>query len=746
MPPVFLHGTEACAAPYLYSYVRPSIYTIITNFLLLFYESRARVPLSHDWRLKSMPPWSYDAIVAAQAATFHKSNVRVVHGFLCFGGGVGGGGSALCSLEYDEAMFYGARLWHSFHSAEDEDEDEDEDEHEHEDEEQTAMMTTTTKGQRNKAKKTLFSKPGKYKEKMKAKTPSSSTTTTSSSRTSQESTASSTTPPLPPYFFPPQPTSPSSTSSLAAASSSSLSRLCKPVLLRDAGRLHCLPLFTIVGAQKGGTTSLFSWLQQHPLVGSPAEKELNFFGNPWPLGVRRNRRKQTLAAFTFNYLHSFPLTDPVPRGDDQSDSENDSAPTNRSGSISSGNGANANANAYAYYDAALLLAPEEGNPATSTTTRTTAAATRSAFLRAFSSAARSDQRRALERLSRLVSTDNNNNNNNSNNNQLLGGELRVYGEASPDYLVSATALPNMLRFVPAMKVIVSLRDPVERCVSAYFNKAADGTVHRHMQRRLFRVVGGKVDTRSDAEVLADDSMRRHLQRQQQQQEEEQQKVQEEQEERARRLANNMTVATTTVDATTVGDAAKEKENQKRGGSSAERPLVPTLLEVIAEMNATLFRCPDRSWHYTLAEVPTSSYGAATTRSTRSTTTTTTTTATKTTATTTTKTTATVAMKEAGSNSSLGGGAGNGAGAAALRVSATPSPASAALAAALAADCFMPPFVLHGYYGACVRACVRAGGRATSRRLLLLFLLLLLLLLLLLFLLLLPAASAESPIT
>ncbi len=33
--------------------------------------------------------------------------------------------------------------------------------------------------------------------------------------------------------------------------------LCKPVLLRDLGRLDCLPLFTIIGAQKAGTTSMF---------------------------------------------------------------------------------------------------------------------------------------------------------------------------------------------------------------------------------------------------------------------------------------------------------------------------------------------------------------------------------------------------------------------------------------------------------------------------------------------------------
>jgi hypothetical protein len=38
------------------------------------------------------------------------------------------------------------------------------------------------------------------------------------------------------------------------------------VLLRDLGVLKCLPLFTIIGAQKAGTTSLFKYFGQHPQV------------------------------------------------------------------------------------------------------------------------------------------------------------------------------------------------------------------------------------------------------------------------------------------------------------------------------------------------------------------------------------------------------------------------------------------------------------------------------------------------
>jgi hypothetical protein len=40
------------------------------------------------------------------------------------------------------------------------------------------------------------------------------------------------------------------------------------------------PNFLIVGAARSGTTSLYTWLQQHPEVFMPAVKELNFFVNP----------------------------------------------------------------------------------------------------------------------------------------------------------------------------------------------------------------------------------------------------------------------------------------------------------------------------------------------------------------------------------------------------------------------------------------------------------------------------------
>lgn len=60
---------------------------------------------------------------------------------------------------------------------------------------------------------------------------------------------------------------------------------------RKLGRIHQIaryvlgipcraPDFLIVGAQKGGTTSLYSYLAQHPNIIPPVRKEVHFFENP----------------------------------------------------------------------------------------------------------------------------------------------------------------------------------------------------------------------------------------------------------------------------------------------------------------------------------------------------------------------------------------------------------------------------------------------------------------------------------
>lgn len=49
--------------------------------------------------------------------------------------------------------------------------------------------------------------------------------------------------------------------------------------------MRMLPDFLIIGAQKCGTTSLYSHLSQHPCVGAAFEKEVRYFNNHYAKGV-----------------------------------------------------------------------------------------------------------------------------------------------------------------------------------------------------------------------------------------------------------------------------------------------------------------------------------------------------------------------------------------------------------------------------------------------------------------------------
>lgn len=125
----------------------------------------------------------------------------------------------------------------------------------------------------------------------------------------------------------------------------------------------CAPSFTILGAPKAGTTTLHFVLGQHPEVGLPRTKELNFWGSPW---LPRNAPDVSVRSFLFDYLAAFP------RG------------------------------------------------------------------------------------------------------------KTVVGESSPDYLASIRAVRNLVRFLPSMRLIVSLRHPVDRTASAYYNKKADKSIRRYL--------------------------------------------------------------------------------------------------------------------------------------------------------------------------------------------------------------------------------------------------------------------------
>jgi hypothetical protein len=55
--------------------------------------------------------------------------------------------------------------------------------------------------------------------------------------------------------------------------------------------LRALPDFVIIGAQRGGTTSLFRWLVAQPGVGTPSAKEMHYFDNRYGQGARYYRRQ-----------------------------------------------------------------------------------------------------------------------------------------------------------------------------------------------------------------------------------------------------------------------------------------------------------------------------------------------------------------------------------------------------------------------------------------------------------------------
>lgn len=55
--------------------------------------------------------------------------------------------------------------------------------------------------------------------------------------------------------------------------------------------LRALPDFLIIGAQKGGTTSLYLYLNEHPNIGGAVIKEVNFFDKNYHLGLPWYRKQ-----------------------------------------------------------------------------------------------------------------------------------------------------------------------------------------------------------------------------------------------------------------------------------------------------------------------------------------------------------------------------------------------------------------------------------------------------------------------
>jgi hypothetical protein len=74
--------------------------------------------------------------------------------------------------------------------------------------------------------------------------------------------------------------------------------MARRAISRSTAGLRCLPDFLIIGAQRGGTTSLYYYLCAHPQVLAPLSKEVHFFSRHWSRGVGWYRAHFPLRAST----------------------------------------------------------------------------------------------------------------------------------------------------------------------------------------------------------------------------------------------------------------------------------------------------------------------------------------------------------------------------------------------------------------------------------------------------------------
>jgi hypothetical protein len=63
--------------------------------------------------------------------------------------------------------------------------------------------------------------------------------------------------------------------------------------------LRLMPDFIIIGAERGGTTSLYNYLVEHPNIASAAKKEVHFFDDNFPKGVSWYRGQFPYAAHRY---------------------------------------------------------------------------------------------------------------------------------------------------------------------------------------------------------------------------------------------------------------------------------------------------------------------------------------------------------------------------------------------------------------------------------------------------------------
>jgi len=64
------------------------------------------------------------------------------------------------------------------------------------------------------------------------------------------------------------------------------------------------------------------------------------------------------------------------------------------------------------------------------------------------------------------------------------GDFKVTGEATPGYLYCSTCPTYILKYIPKVKFLFTLRSPLPRAYSEYLNKVVDKTVMRYLKKRV----------------------------------------------------------------------------------------------------------------------------------------------------------------------------------------------------------------------------------------------------------------------
>ena len=63
-------------------------------------------------------------------------------------------------------------------------------------------------------------------------------------------------------------------------------------------------------------------------------------------------------------------------------------------------------------------------------------------------------------------------------------DFKVTGEATPGYLYCLTCPTYILKYIPKVRLLFTLRNPLVRAYSEYLNKRVDGTVMRYLHKRI----------------------------------------------------------------------------------------------------------------------------------------------------------------------------------------------------------------------------------------------------------------------